>query len=88
MSDPIIDPSHAIPAASQLRRSRFRWRIVAFVALVIAILAGVGALCDRERAVGVSDTIARIRDRRHDRDRSGPAEGVRDASPTTTASRP
>ena len=41
MSDPIIDPSHAIPAASQLRRSRFRWRIVAFIALVIAILASV-----------------------------------------------
>ena len=40
MSDPIIDPSHAIPAASQLRRSRFRWRMVAFIALVIAVLAG------------------------------------------------
>jgi len=33
MSDPIIDPANAIPAASALRRSRFRWRIVAFIAL-------------------------------------------------------
>jgi protease-4 len=40
MTDPIIDPAHAIPAASQLRRSRFRWRLIAFIALVIAILAG------------------------------------------------
>jgi len=42
MSDPIIDPAHAIPAASALRRSRFRWRIIAFVALVVAILAAAG----------------------------------------------
>src|SRR5690349_2539312 len=42
MSDPIIDPAHAIPAASALRRSRFRWHIIAFVALVVAILAAAG----------------------------------------------
>ena len=42
MSDPMIDPAHAIPAASALRRSRFRWRILAFVALVVAILALAG----------------------------------------------
>jgi protease IV len=61
MTDPIIDPAHAIPAASQLRRSRFRWRIVAFVALVIAILAGVGRFATENGFSGVAgDTIARI----------------------------
>jgi protease-4 len=60
MSDPIIDPSHAIPAASQLRRSRFRWRIVAFVALVIAILAGVGRYATENGLGGVTDSIARV----------------------------
>ena len=60
MSDPIIDPSHAIPAASQLRRSRFRWRIVAFIALVIAILAGAGRFATENGLAGVTDSIARI----------------------------
>ena len=60
MSDPIIDPSHAIPAASQLRRSRFRWRIVAFIALVIAILAGLGRFATENGLTGVTDSIARI----------------------------
>lgn len=59
MSDPIIDPAHAIPAASQLRRSRFRWRIIAFVALVIAILAG-SARFATENGLSVGDSIARI----------------------------
>ena len=58
MSDPIIDPSHAIPAASQLRRSRFRWRMVAFVALVIAILAGTARFAT-ENGIA-ADSIARI----------------------------
>ena len=58
MSDPVIDPAHAIPAASVLRRSRFRWRIVAFVALVIAILAGVGRYATENGLSG--DQIARI----------------------------
>ncbi len=58
MSDPIIDPSHAIPAASQLRRSRFRWRMVAFVALVIAILLGTARFATENGISG--DTIARI----------------------------
>jgi protease-4 len=60
MSDPIIDPSHAIPAASQLRRSRFRWRILTFIALVIAILAGVGRYATEAGISGVTDSIARI----------------------------
>jgi len=58
MSDPIIDPAHAIPAASALRRSRFRWRILAFVALVIAILAGVGRYATETGLSG--DQIARV----------------------------
>ena len=58
MADPIIDPAHAIPAASQLRRSRFRWRILAFVALVIAILAGVGRFTTENGLSG--DRIARV----------------------------
>ena len=60
MSDPIIDPSHAIPAASQLRRSRFRWRIIAFIALVIAILAGLGRYATENGLAGVTDSIARV----------------------------
>src|SRR3954470_14444344 len=58
MSDPIIDPAHAIPAASALRRSRFRWRIVAFVALVIAILALAGRFATENGLT--SDSIARV----------------------------
>jgi len=58
MSDPIIDPANAIPAASALRRSRFRWRIVAFVALAIAILAGVGRFA-MDNSLS-SDQIARV----------------------------
>jgi protease IV len=58
MSDPIIDPSHAIPAASQLRRSRFRWRMLAFVALVIAVLAGTARFATENGLSG--DSIARI----------------------------
>jgi protease-4 len=59
-SDPIIDPAHAIPAASALRRSRFRWRLVAFVALVVAILALAGRFAV-EQGFGAPDSIARIR---------------------------
>lgn len=59
-NDPIIDPSHAIPAASALRRSRFRWRLIAFVALVIAILAGAGRFVT-DRGLMAQDSIARIR---------------------------
>ncbi len=58
MSDPMIDPSHAIPAASQLRRSRFRWRILAFIALVVAVLAGSARFATENGLSG--DTIARI----------------------------
>lgn len=58
MSDPIIDPAHAIPAASVLRRSRFRWRILAFIALVVAILAVAGRYATEYGLSG--DQIARV----------------------------
>jgi protease IV len=58
MSDPIIDPANAIPAASALRRSRFRWRIVAFIALVAAILALAGRFATENGLSG--DQIARV----------------------------
>jgi protease-4 len=58
MTDPVIDPAHAIPAASALRRSRFRWRILAFVALVIAILAVAGRYATENGLSG--DQIARV----------------------------
>ena len=58
MSDPVIDPAHAIPAASALRRSRFRWRILAFIALVVAVLALAGRFAT-EYGLG-GDQIARI----------------------------
>jgi protease-4 len=58
MSDPIIDPAHAIPAASALRRSRFRWRMLAFVALVVAILAVAGRYATEYGLSG--DQIARV----------------------------
>ena len=58
MSDPIVDPAHAIPAASALRRSRFRWRILAFIALVVAILAVAGRYATEYGLSG--DQIARV----------------------------
>lgn len=36
------DPSHAVPAASRLRASRRRWRVFAFFALAIAVVAAAG----------------------------------------------
>jgi protease IV len=59
MSDPITDPAHVLPAASALRRSRFRWRIAAFLALLIAVLAVAGRFAT-DQMLGQRDTIARI----------------------------
>lgn len=58
-TDPIIDPVHAIPAANTLRRSRFRWRLLAFVALLIAAVAIYGRFAS-ERGFGTPPSIARI----------------------------
>lgn len=54
----IADPAHAIPAAAQLRRSRRRWRIFAFVALALAVLALAGRFAFIDRPL--SSHIARV----------------------------
>lgn len=59
-TDPVIEPSYATVSASMLRRSRFRWRLVAFVALVVAILALAGRFAI-DQGFGLQDSIARIR---------------------------
>lgn len=57
--DPRFDSAHTLLAADRYRRSRGLWRIAAFVALAVAVLALVGrfALAD---GVGGGDRIARI----------------------------
>ena len=65
MSDPVIDPANAIPAASALRRSRFRWRIVAFIALVIAILAAAGRFATEFGLSGDADRARHHRRHHH-----------------------
>ncbi|QMV03867.1 signal peptide peptidase SppA [Devosia sp. D6-9] len=49
----------AIVATSVLRRSRSRWRIAAFLALALAVIAMVGRFAI-EQTAGGSDTIARV----------------------------
>jgi protease IV len=58
ISDTSPDPAHLIPANSRLRRSRGLWRIVAFVALAIAVLAGLGRFA--MVSGGLGDHVARI----------------------------
>lgn len=57
--NPVTEPAHAIPAANLLRRSRFRWRLLAFVALLIAVIAIYGRFAS-ERSFGTPPSIARI----------------------------
>lgn len=58
------EPSHGIPVANALRRSRRRWRILAAVAAIIAILAVAGRFAaesasgDHIARIEVNDTIA------------------------------
>jgi protease-4 len=52
------DPAHLIPVTSRLRSSRRRWRVLAFIALAIAILAIAGRFALQAGQVG--DHIARI----------------------------
>ncbi len=54
------DPVHVIPATTQLRRSRSRWRIIAFVALAIAVVALVGRFA-LSAYDGDTAQIARVR---------------------------
>ena len=56
-TDSPIDPAHLIPAAGQLRRSRRLWRILAFVALAVAVLALLGRFALQN---STADHIARI----------------------------
>lgn len=58
MSTFSADPAHLIPANSRLKRSRSSWRILFFVALLIAVLAAIGrfAMPDEVEA----DHIARV----------------------------
>jgi protease IV len=58
MTDTSPDPAHLIPANSRLRRSRGLWRVLAFVALAIAVLAGLGRFAMEGSALG--DHVARI----------------------------
>lgn len=53
------DPVNAIPAATQLRRSRRRWRLAAFAALAVAIVALTARLVIAANGAG-EDHIARI----------------------------
>jgi protease-4 len=54
---PVQDP-HARIAADRLRRSRGRWRVLAFVALAIAVLAGLGRFALPNAAAGAH--VARL----------------------------
>lgn len=58
-TDLATDPVHAIPATAKLRRSRLLWRILAFVALAIAVLALLGRFAFDPRGAPV-DHIARL----------------------------
>lgn len=58
MTDTSPDPAHLIPANSRLRRSRGLWRVLAFVALAIAVLAGLGRFAMEGSSLG--DHVARI----------------------------
>lgn len=51
-------PAHTIPATRALRRGRARWRLVAFVALAIAVVALVGRFALPDETT--EDRIARI----------------------------
>lgn len=52
------DPSHLLVASNRLRRSRRLWRVLAFVALAIAVLALAARFASPNGAVG--DRIARV----------------------------
>ncbi len=56
--DSSTDTAHLIPANARLRRSRRLWRVLAFLALAIAVLAAVARFGMEQGAVG--DSIARI----------------------------
>lgn len=53
------DPVHSVPTSTKLRKSRRRWRVAAFVALAIAVVAMAGGFAINS-ATGEKDHIARI----------------------------
>lgn len=57
-TDPFADPAHLIPATSTLRRSRTLWRVLFFLALVIAVAAIAGRVALEQGTVG--ERIARV----------------------------
>lgn len=58
MTDLSPDPAHLIPANARLRRSRGLWRVLFFVALAVAVLAGIGRFA--MDTGGLGDHVARI----------------------------
>jgi protease-4 len=57
-SDPFADPAHLIPATSKLRRSRTVWRVLFFLALIVAAAAIAGRFALEQGTVG--DRVARV----------------------------
>jgi protease-4 len=57
-TDPFADPAHLIPATSKLRRSRTLWRVLFFLALVVAVAALAGRFALERGTVG--ERIARV----------------------------
>ena len=53
------DPVHAVPASTILRKSRMRWRVAAFVALAVAIVALAGRF-GLEDSLADDEQIARV----------------------------
>jgi len=58
MSDYSADPAHLIPANARLRRSRRLWRVLFFLALIVAVIAALARFAMPENAPG--DRIARV----------------------------
>lgn len=58
MSDFSADPAHLIPANSRLRRSRRLWRVLFFLAAIVAVVALVARFAIPE--TGPGDRIARV----------------------------
>jgi protease-4 len=58
MSDYSADPAHLIPANAKLRRSRRLWRVLFFLALIVAVLAALARFAMPE--AGPGDRIARV----------------------------
>lgn len=53
------DPVHSVPTTTRLRKSRRRWRVAAFIALAVAVVAIAGGFAFNT-ATGEKDHIARI----------------------------